>query len=266
MAAETQYTANTGMAVISTANGETDGSGTLGTVLTSPASGASGTLVKTVTIKAQGNTTHGMVRLFVYDGVTTRLVREIEISAVTKSATDPAFEITVPLDLHLEPSGILKASTQNAETFNVIAEGQDWAYYTTSVRPESTNYTADNSGMVTISTANSNLDGTGTLGTVFTANSDVKGALISSVTIKAQVSTTFGMIRLFLYDGTNTRLLTEVQVSAVTKSAIAHSFFARVNFGGRGFALQKSYALKASTENAESFNVHAEVLEWTYPA
>ncbi|MEK6616874.1 MAG: hypothetical protein AABZ32_12350 [Bacteroidota bacterium] len=76
MAAETQYTANTGMAVISTANGETDGSGTLGTVLTSPASGASGTLVKTVTIKAQGNTTHGMVRLFVYDGDTTRLDRE----------------------------------------------------------------------------------------------------------------------------------------------------------------------------------------------
>lgn len=268
MAAETQYTANTGIVVISTANSNLDGStGTYGTVLTSPATGASGTLVKTVTIKAQGNTTHGMVRLFAYDGVTTRLVQEIEIPAVTKSSTDPAFEITVPLDLHLEPSGILKASTQNAETFNVIAEGLDWTYYTTSVRPESTKYNANNSGMVTISTTNSNLDGTGTLGTVFTANTDVKGALISSVTVKAQASTTPGMIRLFLNNpGVATNLITEIQVPAVTKSATAHSFSARIDFGGRGFSLQKGYTLKASTENAESFNVHAEVLEWIYPA
>jgi len=265
MAAETQYTANTGMAVISTANGETDGStGTYGTVLTAA---SSGTFIKTVTIKAQGNTTHGMVRLFAYDGVTTRLIREIDIPATTKSATDPSFEITVPLGFHLEASGILKASTQNAESFNVIAEGQDWTYYTTSVRPESTKYTANNSGMVTISTANSNLDGSGTLGTVFTANSDVNGALISSVIIKAQVSTTPGMVRLFInIPGGATNLLKEIPVLAVTKSATAHSFSARIDFGGKGFALQKGYVLKASTEKGESFNVHAEILEWTYPA
>jgi hypothetical protein len=53
MAAETQYTANTGMVKISTANSNLDGSGTLGTVLT----GASnGTLIKTVTVKATSNT------------------------------------------------------------------------------------------------------------------------------------------------------------------------------------------------------------------
>lgn len=264
MAAETQYTANTGMVVISTANGERDGSGTLGTVLTAA---SSGTFIKTITVKAQVTTTHGMVRLFAYDGTNTKLIREIEIPATTKSATDPAFEITVPLDFHLVASGILKASTQNAETFNVIAEGQDWTYYTTSVRPESTKYTADQSGMVTISTANANLDGTGILGTVFTASDGNKGALISSVIIKAQVSTTPGMVRLFLLvAGGTARLIAEVKVPAVTKSATAHSFFQRVDFGGRGFALQKSYALQASTEKGESFNVIAEVLEWTYPA
>lgn len=263
MAAETQYTAITGMAVISTANGETDGSGTLGTVLTAA---SSGTLIKTVTIKAQVSTTRGIIRLFVYDGVTTRLIREVDVPAVTKSSTDPAFEITIPMDLHLEASGILKASTQKGETFNVIAEGLEWSYYTSSVRPESTKYTADQSGMVTISTANAGLDGSGTLGTVFTASTGNKGALISSVTVKAQVSTTPGMVRLFIYDGTNTRLLTEVQVPAVTKSATAHSFSARIDFEGRGFSLQKGYALKAATEIGESFNVHAEVLEWTYPA
>src|ERR1051326_122814 len=205
MAAETQYTTNTGIAQISTANANLDGTtGTYGTVLTGA---SSGTFIKTVTIKATGNTTHGMVRLFVAKtGGTAKLIAEVDVPAITKGANDPAFERTIPLDLHLESGGVLKASTENAETFNVIAEGQDWTYYTTSVRPESTKYTADQAGMVTISTANSNLDGTGTLGTVFTASAGNKGALISSVIIKAQVSTTPGMVRLFIYDGTNTRL------------------------------------------------------------
>jgi len=265
MAAETQYTANTGIVVISTANSERDGSGTLGTVLT--ASATNGTFIKTVTIKAQGDTTHGTVRLFAYDGVTTRLIREIDVPATTKSATDPSFETTVPLDFHLEASGILKASTEKGETFHVMAEGQNWAYYA-SVRPESTKYTADNCQMITISTANSNLDGTtGTYGTVFTASAGNKGSLISSVTIKAQVSTTPGMVRLFLNSpGVVTGCIAEIPVPAVTKSATAHSFSARIDFGGRGFALKPGYILKASTENAESFNIHAEVLEWTYPA
>ncbi len=266
MAAETQYTANTGMVVISSANSNLDGStGAYGTVITA---GSSGTLIKTVTIKAQGNTTRGMVRLFVYDGVTTRLIREVDIPVVTKSSTDPSFSIVIPLDLKLEASGVLKASTQNAETFNVIAEGMDWAYYASSVRPESTNYTAGNPGMVTISTANSNLDGTGTLGTVLTANTSINGAYISCIVIKAQVSTTPGMIRLFINipGGGATNLLMEIPVPAVTKSSTAPSFFHRVDFNGRGFALKPTWLLKASTENGESFNVFAENLEWTYPA
>lgn len=71
---------------------------------------------------------------------------------------------------------------------------------------------------------------------------------------------------LFLNDGSSTRLLAEVQVPAATKSDTAHSFFHKLDFGGRGFALQKSYSLRASTEVGESFNIFAEVLEWAYPS
>lgn len=263
MAAETQYTANNGMVTISTANSNLDGTGTLGTVIT----GASnGTLVKSITIKAQVNTTQGMVRLFIYDGTNTRLIEEIEIPAVIKSGQDKAFEITIQCNYRLQSGYVLKASTQNAETFNVIAQGDNWAYYTTSVRPESTNYTA-NTGMALISTANSNLDGSGTLGTVITAGasgSGWKGCRIESVTIKAIVTTTFGMVRLYVYDGTNTKLLTEVEVPAVIKSGVASSFMQTLTLNN--FELQAGYSLKASTQNAESFVVIAEGLDWKYPA
>jgi hypothetical protein len=263
MAAETQYTANTGMVTISTANANLDGTGTLGTVVTAA---SNGTLVKCVTFKAQGNTTQGMLRLFIYDGTNTRLVQEIEVPAVTKSAQDHSFETTIQCNFRLKAGYVLKASTQNAETFNVIANAADWAYYATTVRPESTNYTA-NTGVGLISTANSNLDGTGTLVTILTAGasgSGWKGCEIQSVTVKAIVTTTYGMVRLFVYDGTNTKLLTEIEVPAVIKSSVASSFVQTISLDK--FELQAGYIIKASTEKAESFVVTIEALDWKYPA
>jgi hypothetical protein len=120
-----KYTANTGTALISTANTNLDGSGTLGSVIT----GASnGTLINTVTIKATGNTTRGMVRLFVYDGTNTRLLTEVKVPAVTKSGIDHSFERTLYINYSLKASYVLKASTQNAENFSIVADGLDWAY------------------------------------------------------------------------------------------------------------------------------------------
>lgn len=262
MAAETQYTANTGIVTISTANTNTDGTGTLGTVLT----GASnGTLIKSITIKAQGNTTQGMIRLFVTGGGVTDLIAELPVPAVTATADEGTFEVYTPTNYTLKSGYVLKAATQNAESFNVFAEGLDWAYYATSVRPESTNYTA-NTGMVTISTANSNRDGSGTLGTVLTPDNTLKGCNIQTIAIKAIVSTTFGMVRLFIYNGTTNFLFREYQVQAVTKSGTVPAFARREIFEGNNFALKKDYLLKASTENAESFVVIAQGLDWTYPA
>lgn len=261
MAEETQYTANTGMQNISTANSNLDGSGTISSAIITGA--ANGTLIKTVTVKATVNTTQGMVRLYLYDGTNTRLVSEIEIPAVTKSATDPSFGIRIPVDFALDKdSWSLKASTEKGESFNVIAEGMDWAYYG-SVRPESSKYTA-NTGLAQISTANTNLDGSGTLGSVITGASN--GTIIQNITIKSTGTTTSGMIRLFLYDGSNTRLLEEIPVRATTPSATAHSFSTSIDFEGKGFFLKSGWILKASTEKGETFNITAEGLDLTYPA
>jgi hypothetical protein len=209
MAAETQYTANTAITTISSANSYLDGTDAV-TVLTGA---SSGTFIKTVTIKATGNTTDGMVRLFVYDGTNTKIIAEVKVPNITKSYRDPAFVYIIPLDLRLKSGGMLKASTQNAEAFNIIAEGLDWTYYTTSIRPESANYTA-NTGFATISTANPNLDGSGALENVITAAAN--GTVIQSLVIKALGATTPGMVRLFLYDGTNTKLIREIPVGYVT--------------------------------------------------
>lgn len=260
MAAETQYTANTAIRQLTTGNSYMDGTEAL-SVLTAS---AYGTLIKSVTIKAVGSTQDGVVRLFVYDGSVTKILKEVVIPTITQSATDKSFEITLPLDFMLVAGGILKATTSQSDTFNIIAEGLDWTYYTTSVRPESTNYTA-NTGMATINTANSNLDGTGSLAQVIVAGSN--GTLIQSIINKAQGNTTPGMIRIFIANDRGDKyLFKEIKVSYVTKSATAHSFSYRIDFGGRDFALKSGWSIYATTENSESFNVIAEGLNWAYPA
>lgn len=105
---------------------------------------------------------------------------------------------------------------------------------------------------VQIATANTLRDGTGTLGTVYTAGTS--GARIDRLNITAIGTTTAGMIRLFLSDGTNNRLVSELPVVAITPSATQPAFTADIVFD-QGLVLQAAYLLKASTNNAETFNV-----------
>ena len=118
--------AKTGMALISVANSNLDGTGTIVNIIT----GASnGTLIDTITIKAIGNTTMGMIRLFITDGSTfTNLVGEINIPQKTVSSVDASFEKTIEVSFMLKSGWILAASTQNAESFQIIAEGLDTTF------------------------------------------------------------------------------------------------------------------------------------------
>ena len=112
-------------------------------------------------------------------------------------------------------------------------------------------------GIVSISTANANLDGTGTIGTVITGGTD--GTRISKITIKALVTTTAGMLRLFIDNGATINLWKEILVSAITPSATVASFSNVLElFGEDALVLPSSYVLKASTEKAESFMIIAE--------
>lgn len=116
-----------------------------------------------------------------------------------------------------------------------------------------------NIGVGVISTANANRDGTGTIGTVFTAGTN--GSRIDGINLKATGTTTAGMIRLFLNDGTNSRLLTEVPVLAVTPSGTTPAWEAQLNTNSMSQVLpiimQTGWSLRASTQNAETFNVIA---------
>jgi hypothetical protein len=118
-------------------------------------------------------------------------------------------------------------------------------------------------GVVQISTANANRDGSGTVGTVFTAGAN--GSRIDKVTAKAQTTTTAGMIRLFVHNGTSYFLAYEMTVDAITPSATLAGWTETAPVTETGGAndifpliLPNGYSLRASTEKGETFNIHAQ--------
>lgn len=253
MAEETQYTANTGIATLTSANPNLDGSGTLGTVLTAA---SNGTLIKTITVSSNGDCIQGMIRLFIYDGSNNRLFMEIPVTATDSSSVNPRFTATIPLNFTLESGHVLKASTENDGSFGVIAEGLNWAYYASSVRTDTTQYTA-NTGMCTITTS-----GTGV--TLLTAGSN--GCSVESVTFKAMESPNDGLVAIFLSDGVSTfALYADIKVEAITKSSIASSYEYTYVFEN-DFELKAGYSIAVLTRANQVFRVTAEGLNWAYPA
>lgn len=107
----------------------------------------------------------------------------------------------------------------------------------------------------TISTANSARDGTGTIGTIVTGGTS--GSRIDTVLIKATVTTTAGMIRLFVHNGTTYYLITEIYVPPQTASSTVPSFETQFVFENGLLLPTSSWSLRASTQNAESFNIVA---------
>ena len=103
-----------------------------------------------------------------------------------------------------------------------------------------------------ISTANTNRNGTGTIGTVFTGGSS--GSRIDDISIVATGTTTAGVVRLFLNDGTTSYLWQEILVSAITPSTTVQVFsFTLLN---QALILaSSSWSLRASTNNSETFNI-----------
>jgi hypothetical protein len=113
-------------------------------------------------------------------------------------------------------------------------------------------------GRARISTANASRDGTGTLGTIVTGATD--GTRIDRIIITATVSTTAGMIRLFINDGTNIRAFREVPVTVITVGASTPAFTATIispDTQAPLLVLPSGYILAAGTHNAESFDVLA---------
>ena len=102
-----------------------------------------------------------------------------------------------------------------------------------------------------VSVANTARNGTGTIVTVFTAGAS--GSRIDDIYITATGTTTAGVVRLFLNDGTNTYLFEEILVTAITPSTTVQVFQSvQLNLG---LVLANGWSLRASTNNAETFNI-----------
>lgn len=108
-------------------------------------------------------------------------------------------------------------------------------------------------GAVKISTANTNHDGTGTVGTVLTAGAS--GTKVTRVVIHGQTTTTAGMVRLFIHDGSNYTLLDEIPILAITVAATQKGHHTEVAYAD--MVLPTGYSLRASTEKGETLVVTA---------
>jgi hypothetical protein len=264
-------TATTGIANVNTANSNLDGSGTLATVVTA---GQLGATVKSVIIKATGPVTSGMVRLFVQKAnpSVTVLYKEVQIPVTpvlqntpTPAPVLPVYEVTLMGDLKLQSGDALVASTQIADSFNIIAETLNWEYPST-LPSDCCNYKQVEAitGLSVVSVANPNLSGSGTIATAFTAPAS-NGTLVKTITIKALGSTSInGMIRLFIADagGTPWSLMREIQVPQTIQSAYQPSWKQAINLD---FRLAPGYLLGVATQNGESFGITIEGESWSYP-
>jgi len=107
---------------------------------------------------------------------------------------------------------------------------------------------------VNIATANTNRDGTGTVATPITGAST--GTRIAEIVCQARVTTTAGMVRIFLYDGSTFYFFDEVSIAAATVSASVKG--TRVSTTYNNLVLPNaSWSVRVSTHNAESIDVTA---------
>lgn len=108
----------------------------------------------------------------------------------------------------------------------------------------------------TISSANTNRDGTGTIVDIFTAGSS--GSKVQRITIMAAGTTSSGsVVRLYYKDGSTYFLIKEILVDAITPSDTVDAFRTIVTFDPP-FIVAASDALGASTDNAETFKIVTE--------
>ena len=123
-----------GMGTVSVANANRDGTGTIVSIVDG---GTDGIRIDQIEIKAIVTTTAGMIRLFISEdaGVTWELWREVEVTAVTPTASVQAFSARVDLTTALNDvplmlpgtSHVLGAATNNAEEMNIFARGGSFA-------------------------------------------------------------------------------------------------------------------------------------------
>lgn len=124
-------TPKVGAALLTTADTSLTAPTTVGTVFTA---GASGSRIDFIEVMGVATTVASLINLFIYDGSTYHLWKQIPVQAVTTSTTTPSYAAamsssTMPLELPLVlPTGYsLRATTTVTQTgVKVIATGGDF--------------------------------------------------------------------------------------------------------------------------------------------
>ena len=266
MAEETHYKGNMGVVTISTANSNLDGTGTVEQLI----SGASnGTYIKRLIIKAQGDTTLGMIRVFFSKtGTKKRLFLEVPVPEVNRDSDTPTFEAVIWLGMRLEPENYLYVSTENAESFNVFAEGLHWSYYATSVRQDTTQLTAVN-GLVNSIAANTSLSGSGSHTEIYAAGSsaEFKGSSVKTITIKADGTiSNENMVRLFYGDGSNKYLFKEIIMpkTPYPAASLDPPYIEEVIEFEDDFDIPADKSIYATIQSNDDFVITTEGTDWNY--
>ena len=102
-----------------------------------------------------------------------------------------------------------------------------------------------------VTTANTNRNGTGAIVTVFTAGAN--GSRIDDISIDAVATTTAGVVRLFINDGTTSYLWQEILVTATTPSTTIAVWSSTLL--NQALVIPSGWSLRASTNNTETFNI-----------
>lgn len=120
------FTAVSAINSVNTGNPSLDGTGPMSSILTAT---QDGTVLQTITIKATDTNSQGMIRLFIQPsgGASAILWKEIPVPATgTVSGSIPAYQTTVRAGYIMQAGDVLYASTQNSETWNILAEAISW--------------------------------------------------------------------------------------------------------------------------------------------
>ena len=111
-------------------------------------------------------------------------------------------------------------------------------------------------GVAKLATANTSKSdpGSGTIADLVVAGAN--GTNIWKIKVKAEGTTTAGMVRIFVHDGSTWELFSEFEVAANTPSATNPTWEDEYIFDAP-FVLPSGYKLGATTEKSEVFNVFA---------
>jgi hypothetical protein len=109
-------------------------------------------------------------------------------------------------------------------------------------------------GSALLTTADTSLTAPSTVGTVFTAGSS--GSRIDYVDVQGVATTSSGLVNLFIFDGTNYFLYTQVPVQAVTSSTTAPAFSTSISSNSHPnilpINLPTGYSLRATASISQT--------------